>query len=44
MAEGKTVIVTGSNKGIGRAVVLDLLKKSPEFTKVILTTRDLAAV
>jgi NAD(P)-dependent dehydrogenase (short-subunit alcohol dehydrogenase family) len=38
---GKTVIVTGSNKGIGRGIVEDLLANCPEFSKVIMTARSM---
>ena len=36
----KIAVVTGANKGIGRAIVERLLDEAPEFTKVVMTARD----
>ena len=38
--EQKVIVVTGSNKGIGKAVVEKLLQEAPEFNVVIMTSRD----
>lgn len=37
----RSIIVTGSNKGIGRAIVERLLREAPEFSTIIMTARDL---
>lgn len=37
----KIIVVTGSNKGIGRALVERLLTEAPEFDVVIMTSRNM---
>lgn len=37
----RSIIVTGANKGIGKALVERLLKEAPEFGTIVMTSRNL---
>ncbi|CAG9333771.1 unnamed protein product [Blepharisma stoltei] len=36
----KVIIVTGSNKGLGRAIIEKLITETPEFTSIVMTSRS----